>query len=81
MRSIVGIIHAYGFRSDAWGGGESGVEVIYSGLKYEIPDGEYVINQVVYKNFPSPLVNVSPTSYMWFFTKTPRDKGVAALNA
>ncbi len=75
-----GPIHAYGFRaSSGWGGLEADTEIIYSGSKYD-GAGDWVIDQVVYKYFPSPTFNISTFSYIWFFTKTPRDEGVAALN-
>ena len=75
-----GPIHAYKFRSNLWNNNEPIIEEIYSGTKYDGPGGDTII-RVVYKYFPSPMFNISTTSYMWFFTKTPKDDGVAKFNA
>jgi hypothetical protein len=77
-----GGIHAYGFRENNWplSPAEPDTEVVYSGLKYDRPTGS-VINQVVYKYFPNGSFTISNSWYIWFFTMTPRDEGVAALNA
>jgi hypothetical protein len=75
-----GSIHAYGFRASGWFNTEPGTELIYSGIRYD-GVGTDIVNQVVYKYFPSPTFNISSKSYMWFFTRTPRAEGVAALNA
>ena len=79
-----GPIHAYVLRASYWSAPrnnlEPGVELIYSGTKY---DGNHpdVANQVVYKYFPNPTFDILTSSYIWFFTRTPRDIRVAALNA
>jgi hypothetical protein len=75
-----GPIYAYGFRMNSWSNDEPGIEITYSGLKYD-GNGGWPINEVCYKYFPNPTFNISAYSYMWLFTRTPRDGGVAALNA
>ena len=75
-----GPIHAYGLRESVWDNNETDIELIYSGTKYD-GNAPEIINRVVYKYIPSSTFNITTRSYIWFFTRTPRDEGVAALNA
>ncbi len=56
-----GGIHAYGFRNQAWGQGEFGTTVAYTGSRYDAGPGWY--NQVVYKYFEPASFQLQTTSY------------------
>jgi len=76
-----GPVHAYGFRSEpGFTQNEPGTKLIYSGTKYDGNAHDF-INRIVYIFFPNPTFNISTFSYKRFFTRTPRDEVVAALNA
>jgi hypothetical protein len=76
-----GGIHAYGFRRNGWNNFEPGVSTVFGGSTKYDASGDSIIDTVVHKFFAGASFTIDTRSYIWFFTRTPVNEGIAALNS
>jgi hypothetical protein len=84
-----GGIHAYGFNGDWYGKSEPGCRgqfyneppIYYRPIStYSTGPDTSNMNHVYYKYFPNASFQITRSSYVWFFTRTPLFYGEAYLN-